>query len=83
MTDAENIKFGYDIVKVDEDYIDFQLRFENPEEISIHNDKERLIVNLKGFRDEEGQLISEDIQLSVAIPNQLDPDTAIMVKDIA
>ena len=51
MTDAENIKFVFDVVKVADDHIDFQLRFKNPEEVSIHNEKERLIVNLKGFRD--------------------------------
>ena len=37
---------------------------------------------MKGFRDEQG-LISEESELSVSIPNQMDPDIAVAVEDIA
>ena len=52
MTDANNIKFSYSAVKFAEDYTDFQLKFEKPEEVSIGSDPERLIVELTGFKDE-------------------------------
>ena len=60
MTDSGNLKFSYSVVKVAEDSIDFQLKFKTPEEVSINFDPERLILKLKGFRDEEGLLICED-----------------------
>ena len=52
MSNADKLKFRYSVIEFAEDFIDFQLNFKKPEEVSINLDPERLIVKLKGFRDE-------------------------------
>ena len=83
MTDTGNLKFSYSVVKVSEDSIDFQLNFEKPDEVSINFDPERLIIKLKDFRDEQDRLINEEFELSVSLPNQLDPNIAVTIEEIA
>ena len=78
MTDAGKLKFSYKVVKVAEDSIDFQLKFKTPEDVSINFEPERLIVKLNGFRDSDDRLICiKEKELSVPIPNQVDPNLAV------
>ena len=58
MSDKRKLQFSYSIVRVEEESIDFQLLFDNPEDVSIYNDADILFVELKDFRDQENRLIS-------------------------
>ena len=56
MSDTEKLKFLYKVVKIVEDGIDLILLFDNPGEVSANIEKEKLIVYLKNFRDDENLL---------------------------
>ena len=80
MSDKDSLGFKYSVVDYDDKSIDFQLLFDKPEEVSINTDPETLIVNLDGFRDQEGRLISQKTSITVPLPAQIDSDLAFTLK---
>ena len=59
ISDVEKMNFEYSSTNFDEESLDLQLKFENPEYISsLPMDQDHLIIELFNFRDTNGDLIT-------------------------
>ena len=52
------------------------LLFTNPEQISVSEEPESLIIRLKDFRDPNGELIAKDQEIRKSLPTQINPSMA-------
>lgn len=54
-----------------------KLNFDNPGYVSSNPEKDRLVIEMRDFRDKDGNLIAEDQDIRNRLPNQIDEAVAI------
>ena len=79
-TEPEKLQFTYEFGDFKDNSIPLSVHFADPDNVSIAADADMLIIELKDFRDNEGNLIVEEKIIRIPIPNQVSSDLASTIK---
>ena len=55
-----------------------KLNFDSPGSITSTTEKDYLVIEMRNFRDKEGNLIAEDNDIRNALPNQISGEVALV-----
>ena len=71
MSDKELLEFNYTVVEFNDENLQFELQFENPDLVSQQIEKDNLLIRLDNFRDDQEELIAKDQMIKKVIPSQM------------
>ena len=83
MSDPEMLQFEFEAREFGKEKLNLSLLFENPEHISYNEEPEILVIQLKDFRDPNGNLIVEEQEIRKTLPTQMDPALAAAIESAA
>ena len=63
------LQFKYEFQEVQGDSVSIKLNFTNPEHLSISPEPDMLVIELRDFRDDQGNLIVDEKIIRTPIPN--------------
>ena len=68
-TESDMLQFNYVFEEVQGDSVSIKLNFTNPEHLSIASEPDMLVIELRDFRDDQGNLIVDEKIIRTPIPN--------------
>ena len=78
MTAVDQLQFTYTIGGFSGTSLDLKLNFDSPGSITSTTEKDYLVIEMRNFRDKEGNLIAEDNDIRNALPNQISGEVALV-----
>lgn len=68
MSDKDLLSYEYTVETFENQGLSLALHFENPNVVSVNQEREYIVLELRDFRDQEGNLIAEDQDLRLPVP---------------
>ena len=79
-TKPEKLQFTYEFGDFEDKSVSLSLNFADPDNVSIAKETDILVIELKDFRDNEGNLIVDEKTIRISIPNQVEAGLAVTVE---
>lgn len=68
--EGKDIKFNYTVDAFTDEQLAISLKFDTPGEVSTSHEKDYLVIQLRNFRDKDGNVIAEDQEIRKPLPTQ-------------